>query len=283
MMNQQLETLLQQPDAPNLYWALAVMPKPFADLKPALQEESMWLENMFPWLKKLDATPMSEEQVKAFETKMEQVAQDFGLRKLSAADRVARAFALTQITAEGKKELVERYKLSGEQVAAMPSFQVAALYAYRDYKEAFEEMVKWANVPEGWKYADYKAAQDRLSKAVKRLDELYFRGLLRGLTDGGAFPLDKVSLAAARVDRRLAAMRCVEAIRQYAVKHDGKFPPTLADVKELPIPHDPLTGKPFEYAVEGDKATLALAKPAEEKPNPNQLLKYYITMKREKE
>ena len=89
IMTTQLETLIQQPDAPNLYWSLTVMPKPFADLQPALQEVSVWIENMFPWLKKLEGTPMSEAQVKAFEVKVEQLAQDFGLRKLTAADRVA--------------------------------------------------------------------------------------------------------------------------------------------------------------------------------------------------
>ena len=190
---------------------------------------------------------------------------------------------LTQVTAEGKKELVERYKLTAEQVAAMPSFQVAALYSFREYKESLEEVIKWANVPEGWKYADYKTAQERYGKATKRLDELYFRGLLRGLTDGSPFPLDKVSLAAARVDRRFAALRCIEAIRQFAAKHEGKLPVALADVKELPIPRDPLTGKPFEYAIDGNKATLMLAKPAEEKPNPSQFLKYHITLKSAKE
>ena len=103
----------------------------------------------------------------------------------------------------------------------MPSFQVAALYAYRDYKEAYEEIVKWANVPEGWKYADYKTAQERYGKAVKRFDELYFRGLLRGLTDGAAFPLEKVSLAAARVDRRFAP-RCAASRRFVSMRPNMK-------------------------------------------------------------
>ncbi len=283
MMTQQLETLLQQPDAPNLYWAIAVLPRPFADLKPALHEETLWIENMFPWIKKLDAVPMSEEQVKAVEVKLEKIMQEFGVRKPSTGQKVAQAFALTQVTAEAKRELVAHYGFSAEQVAAMPSFQVAALYSFREYKEAIEEIVKWGSVPEGWKYADFKAADERYGKALKRLDDLYFRGLLNGLTSGSKFPLENVSLAAARVDRRFAALQCVEAIRRYAAKHEGKLPAALADMKELPLPADPLTGKPFEYAADGDKATLMLAKPTEEKPNPKELLKFYITMKHAKE
>ena len=283
IMLDQVETLLQQPDAPNLYWSLTVMPKPFADLKPALQEEMNFFDNMFPILKKLDATPMSEEQVKAFEAKLAALRQEFGLRKPSMGDRLKQAFVLTQATAEAKAALVEKYQFTPEAVAAMPSFQVAALYAYRDYKEALEEVIKWANVPEPWKYSEYKTQQQRYGKAVKRLDELYFGGLLRALGDSNQFPLENVSLAATRVDRRLAALRCIEAIRQYAAGHDGKMPVALADVKELPIPNDPLTGKPFAYAMEGDKATLSLAKPTEENPNPRQLLIYHLTMARPKE
>jgi hypothetical protein len=283
IMTNQLETLLQQPDAPNLYWALAAMPKPFADLQPALQQETMWIENMFPFLKQVDTTPMSEDAVKAFEGKVKQATQDFGLRSMSVGQRLNQALALTQATAEGKLDLVERFKMDPEKVAAMPAAQIAALYSFREYKEALEEIVKWSNIPEGWKYADYDVAQKRYGKAVNRLDDLYFRGLLFGLGGGEQFPLKKVSLSAARVDRRFAALRIVEALRFHAAKHKGELPESLADVKELPIPNDPLSGKPFEYAVKGDKMTLTLAKPDEEKPIPNQFLTYYITMKRNKE
>jgi hypothetical protein len=281
-MTRQVETLLQQPDAPNLYWSLTVMPRPFADLKPAIHEETLWMENMFPWLKKLDAAPLSEAQVKAAEESLEDALKQYNLSAPTVAERLARAAMLAQATAEGKRELVTRYKLSNEQVAAMPSFQVAALYSFRDYKEAVEEIAKWAYVPEGWKYPEYQTTEQRYSKAVNRIDQLCCRRLFNGPSNG-QFPLEKVSLSAARVDRRLAALRCVEALRQYAAKHEGKWPATLADVKDLPVPNDPLTGKPFEYAVNGDKATLALAKLAEKKPLPNQVLTYYLTMKRGKE
>ncbi len=72
-------------------------------------------------------------------------------------------------------------------------------------------------------------------------------------------------------------------MRQYAAKHESKLPPTLADVKDLPIPSDPLTGKPFQYGADDDKATLALPKPAEEKAIPYQLSTYYLTLKRKKD
>jgi hypothetical protein len=279
VLTEQLETLVQQPDAPNLYWSLAVMPRPLADIEPALQEEKAVIDNMLPWLKKLDATPMTEAQVKECEAACEVVVRNFGLRPANMADRANRALALTEASAAGKVVLVKTYGFTAEQVAAMPGFQVAAMYAARDYRESVEEVAKWRHVPEGWKSAEYKEAQKRYGKALKRMDDLFFRRLL-GALSGDEFPLEKVSLSAARVDRHLAALRTVEALRQYAAKHEGNLPAKLANVKELPVPPDPLTGKPFEYLVEGDKATLYLEKSDEEKPKP--VLTYYVEMKREK-
>ncbi len=50
-----------------------------------------------------------------------------------------------------------------------------------------------------------------------------------------------------RLDRDLAAWQCVEAIRSYAASHAGQLPQTLADIKDVSLPIDPMTGAPFRY------------------------------------
>ncbi len=67
----------------------------------------------------------------------------------------------------------------------------------------------------------------------------------------------RVLLARDRLERQFVALRLIEAIRLYAANHQGKLPPTLADVKEVPLPVCPLTGKSFAYRVEDDKAYLS--------------------------
>jgi hypothetical protein len=42
----------------------------------------------------------------------------------------------------------------------------------------------------------------------------------------------------------------------YAASHDGKFPATLDDITEVPVPTDPLTGEPFPYRLEGATARI---------------------------
>ena len=63
-----LEDLIQAPGAPNLYWALANLPRPFLDLSTALDGEKSLLEKEFPQLKKLDSAPWSIEQARRSRT-----------------------------------------------------------------------------------------------------------------------------------------------------------------------------------------------------------------------
>ena len=69
-------------------------------------------------------------------------------------------------------------------------------------------------------------------------------------------PIGVIGRAQARTERDFNSLRCIEAIRLYANSHDGKLPANLDDVKEVPIPPNPMTGKPFSYHLEGDTAVL---------------------------
>jgi hypothetical protein len=69
-----------------------------------------------------------------------------------------------------------------------------------------------------------------------------------------------------RMERRIAALRTIEAVRLHAATHDGKLPNALSDVTEVPIPLNPFTGEPFAYRLEGDTAILEAAGPEESHP-----------------
>ena len=76
--------------------------------------------------------------------------------------------------------------------------------------------------------------------------------------------LGSAQLAEVRVDRKVAALRVVEALRLHAAGHDGRLPDSLDLIKSVPVPGDPMTGKPFEYRREGESAVLtgSVASPA---------------------
>jgi hypothetical protein len=59
-----------------------------------------------------------------------------------------------------------------------------------------------------------------------------------------------------RVSQRLPMIQAVEAIRMYGVTHPNSLPQSL-DQLEYPIASDPASGKPFQYSVDGNVATLS--------------------------
>ncbi len=81
-------------------------------------------------------------------------------------------------------------------------------------------------------------------------------GKLFGVGDSVGASYRKVYDAVGRTDRRFAALEYVEALRMYAAQN-GKWPAVAADVTDVPLPDDPMTGKPFEYRVQENKAVVA--------------------------
>ena len=69
--------------------------------------------------------------------------------------------------------------------------------------------------------------------------------------------MNSARVAEVRLDRQMAALQCVEAIRLYAGTHDGALPESLEAMVDSPAPVDPVTGEPFSYEVEGKTARLS--------------------------
>ena len=105
---------------------------------------------------------------------------------------------------------------------------------------------------------------------------------MEGLPFGRALlpALGKVYDATGRLDRHIAALRCVEAIRLHAAAHGGKLPSALSDITEVPVPMDPVTDRPFEYEVKGATARLTAPLQDGDKTPRFERLTYEITLRR---
>lgn len=79
--------------------------------------------------------------------------------------------------------------------------------------------------------------------------------------------------------QRIALLRCVEGLRLYAAGHDGRLPEKLADVP-LPLPVDPVTGKPFGYQLDGVTALLRGTSPKGMEKNPAYNVRYEVTIRK---
>jgi hypothetical protein len=88
---------------------------------------------------------------------------------------------------------------------------------------------------------------------------------------------DKVHLLMNRLDRNMAALQCIEAIRLYAAVHNGKFPNELSDITQVPVPDNPVTQKPLIYQRTGPKAFLEA--PAEKEQTDRYVIRYELSFK----
>src|SRR5262249_14110973 len=93
--------------------------------------------------------------------------------------------------------------------------------------------------------------------------------------------LGKVLNARVRLDRRIAALTTIEAIRLHAAA-TGQLPASLDELRGAPPPLDPATGKPFAYSRAGDKALLSGPGLAGEKPNKSNTISYVLTLRQER-
>ncbi len=272
----QLEALIQRPDAPNLYWALTDLPRPFFDLRKALQGEKMGLYASLPELRDLETKRLTPEQQRKLTPAMggglEAMIFSYGA-KPREDHRLMGTLVVLRAYPEAKKAMIAEGR-KPEEVEALPALQVVLIHSLHQYQRLQDDVFKCQGLP-------YWEAQPRLVEldkrfrlARQRLEAMPFLELLPAI--------QKVLGASVRMDRRIAALRCVEAIRMHAAAHDGKLPATLEAITEVPIPRDPATDKAFVYRVSGDKATLFAPPPQGEQANLSNALSYELTIRSKK-
>jgi hypothetical protein len=154
----------------------------------------------------------------------------------------------------------------------MPVLQVILIEALNKYRHYRDEAYKLMYLP----YLEAMASIDKLSgderKALREKPTALFVAFLPRMA--------KVYEATIRLDRRVAALRCIEAVRLHAAANNGKLPQKLTDIKMVPVPTDPATGRAFVYQVQGDRVTLRDPPRPNGQPALSTPLHYEITFKR---
>jgi hypothetical protein len=246
---------------------LSGLPRPFITLRRSLEgEKSFVLESHFKPFIENPMTPLTAEQLQQMMDRLVQLAGPASADQNPALQRLGIMGLGLKTYPEDKKMLVAR-GFDAQAVERLPVLQVGFLASIHRYQAIMDDMIKWSNEP-------YYVSAPELAKLEKQLGELkasYGEGIPMASLLIPA--INKVNLATTRLDRRIAALRCIEAIRLHAAANGGQLPTSLDEIKEAPIPHDPLTGKPFEYQVEGAKATLKGVSPMG--PNSNIYAIYY--------
>jgi hypothetical protein len=187
-------------------------------------------------------------------------------------DSLARGLGIAAIVAlhhsRAKDDLVS-YGWPKDQVEEMAAARVILLHIGQTFEITRDDLFKWLHLPYWQAHAGTEAAEKSLAKHRRR-EILPLASLLLPAISNARF-------AVVRLDRELAAIRNVEALRLHAAKHGGKLPATLDEVSDVPLPLDPVTGRMFEYRLEGQMATLEGKAPAGRTPE-NGAFRYEIAI-----
>ncbi len=263
--NGTLIDFIASPGSPNMYWALSQLPDPPIDLAPAVRFESEFGLRMFPFIENAETTERSPEEWNRLFTKSLRDLKN-GVDSTAAANiglsnegDVLAGVAATGLGLLGYTHAKERLIAQGmdrERVEKMAVGQVIAIYTERVYRRFAddEERLWYMSFPDAIK------ANVVLEKRLAAID-IFGSG-----EDREVWPLLKwlmpamlsVRYAEVRLEREVAALRVIEALRMYAARHDGQLPKALADIDLVSVPLNPATGKPFVYRLENTTGVLEL-------------------------
>ncbi len=256
MLNERLLELMQQTGAPNLFWSITDLPHPMVDIREGLRFEAAALQLTFRESFLASQHKLTNDEANVawakFLARWNTLSDMLGSEDPTwkkVVERFAGAVAVTVYYPGAKKNLLARGRTEKE-VADMPAAQVVLIDIFDTYADVRDEQFKWFALP-------FPEQRGRFADAEAKIKAAKESGSIGGMLAGMLLPaLSRASEACARGERRLGALACLEAIRAYAAAHEGKLPASLADIKDLPVPLNAVTGKPFEYRLEGEKAVL---------------------------
>lgn len=284
----EMEEMIQQPDCPNLYWALTELSTPLVELRKGFQGDRSLVETELRPIR-ADAAMTADELEKV----VSRLSGVMGLARVQAGEpsrslRVGLAARLKdtekvsalrdrlvksrgRVLADRSRDQVNKpnaflnslFELTSatDQIRKMPPLQLILLDAKREFEAQSDERLKLLALPP-WQI-------DRLGGAERE----------RG--DGGLFAdllpsVIPARRAQGRLEQRIALLRHVEALRLHAADHDGKLPEKLSDVA-VPLPNDPFTGKPFDYESEAATVHLSSRSPRQDEPSAACKVRYKVT------
>lgn len=256
-----LEELIQQPGAPNLFWALIHLPDPVVGIRAGMQGERSWLTKDYDILEKPD--PIPQDQLNRLLNSLDLIV---AMSEGPVTEKKATMWYNHQLEdkanlASAKARLV-KLGFKADALDKLSPLQLVMMDDYAIYEAARDDLMKWTNIP-FWRIpADFGVAKDPPGMFTQIIPAC-----------------QKVRRSVARMQQHIAMLAAVEAIRAYAAENIGSLPPSLEAIK-LPLPIDPFTGKPLRYEVTDSMAVLRGTPPELLKAEPTYNRVYEITIRK---
>lgn len=251
--------LSEHPNAPNLYWAYAALPKPIVELSNAYAYERQLVYEQIKVLREVDQTPRGIEYWQDFVDRLLPQLHGLGVEGFDLGGRnesieMQRTRLVASIAAAypgAKRYLVEDLHMNLQQVEAYPTAQVVLLAVCRYYEHTRDEQFKWLSVPlpQALASPEYRNLDQKIRAEDERIG--FASGISRLLLPA----IQAIRFASHRNELGVALLQTIESLRDYAASHAGKLPTDLSKLR-LPAPLDPFTGQMLDYQFNGDHAVL---------------------------
>ena len=250
LMLDRVEELVVQPDAPNLYWALTSLPRPLIDVRHAVETEQKMGDWELPEISEPDH-PRTEAEWASLLVRLH--ARMTSLEKALATNftidpggpKIADLAAFKVAVLPEARTYTKERRVS---IEGLSDDQIILVFIAGRYSELRDEHFKPSYLPFPEALPLYVGADDKL-KAISK-------GPLSVLASLMSKFVMSSHTASVRLDRRVAALRVIEALRLHLAANPGPLPGALDLIAIVPIPSDPVTGRPFEYRLEGETAVL---------------------------
>ena len=251
IMHEQLLEMMQQPDAPNLYWALTALPRPLVDPRLGLDGEFDAMELSIGralnaegrdndsawWTERVREIEVMNE---LFETGRDSRPRSYPI--IEAVEAINRNLAEYQRS----KEVLIDLGWDAAEVEEMPMGRVMVLANWHVYRVGRDRMMRTL-------YLSHRERMKYVSRDHEELSALPELGLIhKDLVLVGPV-VHEVLL---RQERDVALLRTYAAVQAHAAANEGRLPETLDEITVVPIPLHPGTGEPFEYELNGESATI---------------------------
>ncbi len=253
MFQGQIEHLMTQPDAPNLYPALTQLFIPGDSLLQSMYAERSWT---FPRLTGFDIDTIDE----AGPEECRNILANLFTTLIEGSGSPSPEWTETEWGRSlvqsviclagypyGKERLLKQGRSENE-IDKLSTYKIVTPMILEEIKRVYDLLFVITAFPRGESHTAIVFDDEQIR------DSTHPANILLSLLIPATYA---AKTAFYRQQQTYDRLKIVEAVRYYAAVHDGNLPESLDDIKEVPVPKiDSITGKPFSYRVEGNKVLL---------------------------
>jgi hypothetical protein len=253
-----IEEAIQQPECPNLYWALASLPENrLFETRDSIEFESVLLSRIFSTAGPLPDHPIGEvaarEGIRKLVHEVNQTLRSGGdsMASPEVSQLLAGIYVLT--LAEPSRDLLASTEAWGERVDELSASEAVLRATNLKFARVRDRWVAWSMMPpELW---DEYAAERNVAFGFGESRSDLLVSLVSSLTPA----VNAARSAGRRTHQQRNWLLTIEAIRMHAADN-GELPATIENMRPVPAWTDALANKSFGYHRLSDtKATLTRA------------------------